>query len=383
MDRVGTAPGGRSALPAMLVDCDPPPALPQAEAAVTSPSALRVEWPREGETIRCRSGFAPVAGHVTVPEASPSDVGDLDLMIVIDLSGSTEYPSEADVDGDGKIGETQRALLAGMPDVTNTDPGDSILAAETLAATALLDRLPADRVRVGVVTFAGEIDPRTGRRHSKRQEDAWLEAPLTGERGLVRESLEDVRRRGCSGGTNMEAGIKLALRELAGFSGAQSQPRPDAKRVILFLTDGAPSLPFGLGNQTDPEDIEAVQGAARLAAAAGVTIKVYGLGPQAIDFPIACTEMARLTTGLYTPLKTPGDVVGSLGLPGIPVIRLHAVNLDGDVESQPGDFHVLEGGSFIGRVPALEGANRVWVTAFLGNQELDSVEVAFTMERPP
>ena len=57
----------------------------------------------------------------------------------------------------------------------------------------------------------------------------------------------------------MEAGVKLALRELAGLDGAQSRPRPSAKKVILFLTDGKPSLPFGLSNKEDPEDIEAVR----------------------------------------------------------------------------------------------------------------------------
>jgi hypothetical protein len=45
----------------------------------------------------------------------------------------------------------------------------------------------------------------------------------------------------------MQAGVKLALRELAALPG-RPRPRPHAKKVILFLTDGKPSLPFGLAN---------------------------------------------------------------------------------------------------------------------------------------
>jgi Mg-chelatase subunit ChlD len=319
--------------------------------------------------------MAPLAGIASADGQRPAN---FDVVVVIDISGSAKYPSGIDVDGDGVIGETQRGLLPGMPDVPNTDPEDSVLSAETQAAATLLQGLNPQRVRVGVVSFSGEIDPSTGRRRSPDQQDAWLELPLTSDYDRVRGALQAIVLRGPSGGTNMEAGIKLALRELAGLSGAQSQPRPGAKRVILFLTDGAPSLPFGLGNQTDPEDIEAVQGAARLANAAGVAINVYGLGPLAIDYPIACTEMARLTTGLYTPVRRPGDIVAMLsGVSFANVDDVVAVNLTLGEMSGPDDILLNPDGSFSGFVPVRPGLNRVRVSALASDGSRGSTEIEF------
>jgi hypothetical protein len=336
---------------------------------------ISIQSPKQAETIRGRTDMAPLAGVASADGERPAN---FDVIVVLDISGSAKYPSGIDVDGDGVIGETQRGLLPGMPDVANTDPEDSVLSAEAQAATSLLQGLNAARVRVGIVSFSGEIDPATGRRRSPNQADAWLDLPLTSDYDRVRAALQAVVLRGPSGGTNMEAGIKLALRELAGLSGAQSQPRPGAKRVILFLTDGAPSLPFGLGNQTDPEDIEAVQGAARLASAAGVTINVYGLGPLAIDYPIACTEMARLTTGLYTPVRRPGDIVAMLsGVSFANVDDVVAVNLTLGEMSGPDDILLNPDGSFSGFVPVRPGINRVRVSALASDGSRGSMEVEF------
>jgi Mg-chelatase subunit ChlD len=301
-----------------------------------------------------------------------------DVVLVIDISGSTAYPSGLDVDNDGVVGESQRALVRGMPDTKNTDPEDSVLAAEIAAAITLLDGLNSQRVRVGVVSFSGEIDPATGRRRSEAQQDAWLEAPLTEDYALVRQALQAILLRGPSGGTNMEAGVKLALRELAGLSGAQSQARPGAKKVVLFLTDGRPSLPFGMGNKDDREDYEAVQAAARVAHLGGVSINVYGLGPEAIDYPVACTEMAKLTNGLYTPVRRPGDIVAALsGVSFANVDDVVAVNLTIGEMSGPDDIQLNPDGSFSGFVPARKGRNRVRVSALASDGTRGSTEVEF------
>jgi hypothetical protein len=351
--------------------------LPGVAASAPEDAGVRVviQTPKPAETIRGRTDMAPLSGVATADGERPAN---FDVILVIDISGSAKYPSGIDVDGDGLIGETQRGLLPGMPDVPNTDPDDSVLSAEAQAASSLLQGLSATRVRVGIVSFSGEIDPATGRRRSPNQQDAWLDLPLTADYDRVRAALQAVVLRGPSGGTNMEAGIKLALRELAGLSGAQSEPRRGAKRVILFLTDGAPSLPFGLGNQTDPEDIEAVQGAARLASAAGVTINVYGLGPLAIDYPIACTEMARLTTGLYTPVRRPGDIVAMLsGVSFANVDDVVAVNLTLGEMSGPDDILLNPDGSFSGFVPVRPGINRVRVSALASDGTRGSTEIEF------
>jgi Mg-chelatase subunit ChlD len=345
--------------------------------AADEPGGVRVllDSPRPQEVVRSRIDMAPLAGSAAADGLRPAS---FDVVLVIDISGSTAYPSGLDVDNDGVVGESQRALVRGMPDTKNTDPEDSVLAAEIVAATTLLDGLNSQRVRVGVVSFSGEIDPATGRRRSEAQQDAWLEAPLTDDYGQVRQALQAILLRGPSGGTNMEAGVKLALRELAGLSGAQSQPRPDAKKVVLFLTDGRPSLPFGMGNKDDREDYEAVQAAARVAHLGGVSINVYGLGPEAIDYPVACTEMAKLTNGLYTPVRRPGDIVAALsGVSFANVDDVVAVNLTIGEMSGPDDIQLNPDGSFSGFVPARKGRNRVRVSALASDGTRGSTEVEF------
>jgi hypothetical protein len=337
----------------------------------SSPVRVVVETPRPGEVLRGRTDVAPIAGLASA-DGQPTK---FDVVIVVDVSGSTKYPSGIDVDGDGELGETRSSLLPGTPDVPNTDPDDSVLAAETQAATALVDGLDATRVRVGVVSFAGAIDPATGRRRSPDQADAWLEQALTENLEASRQALRAIHLRGASGGTNMEAGIKLALRELAGLSGAQSKPRPWAKKVILLLTDGKPSLPFGLGNKEDPEDIEAVQAAAQLARAAGVTINAYGLGPVAIDYPIAATEMARLTGGLYTPVRRPGDIVAMLsGVSFANIDDVAAVNLTTGDWAGRDDILLQPDGSFKGYVPVRQGRNRIRIAALASDGSRGSAE---------
>jgi Mg-chelatase subunit ChlD len=284
-------------------------ALLAAPAAAEDATAVRIEIrsPRPGETIQNKTDMAPLAGLAIAGERPTS----FDVVVVLDVSGSTEYPSGIDVDGDGVLGETQRSPISSQPDTPNTDPEDSVLGAEISAARALLDGLDSARVNVGVVSFSGEVDPVTQRRLG-RGDDALLEQALTPDYAAVRRSLEAVLLRGPNGGTNMQAGVKLALRELAGLPGAVSRPRPHAKKVILFLTDGKPSLPFGLANIEDKEDMLAAIDAAQLAKVAGVMMNVYGLGPSAIDYPVAATEMAKATGGLYTPVRRPGDIVALL-----------------------------------------------------------------------
>jgi Mg-chelatase subunit ChlD len=314
--------------------------------------------------------MAPLDGFAQAGER-PTE---FDVMLVVDVSGSTKHPSGIDVDGDGEIGEQRASLVAGLP-ARNTDPEDSILAAEVAAGRRLLGELDAERVRVGVVSFSGDVDPVTRRRRSPNQVDAILEQPLTRDHKRAEQALDAVLLRGPKGGTNMESGVKLALRELAGLSGAQSRPREGAKKVILFLTDGAPSLPFGLADQMDREDIEAVVAAARLAKAGGVSINVFGLGPRAIDYPKAATEMARVTGGLYTPVRRPGDIVSMLtGVSFANIDDVGAVNLTLGEMAEPDDILLQPDGSFRGFFPVHPGRNRIRVSALASDGSRGSTE---------
>ncbi len=343
---------------------------PRSRAQDATPVQIEIRSPRPGETIRNKTDMAPLAGLAIAGERPTS----FDVVVVIDVSGSTEYPSGIDVDGDGVLGETQRSPISSQPDTPNTDPEDSVLGAEIAAAKALLDGLDPKRVHVGVVSFSGEVDPVTQRRLG-RGDVALLVLALTPDYGAVRRALEAVLLRGPNGGTNMQAGVKLALRELAGLPGAVSRPRRQAKKVILFLTDGKPSLPFGLANIEDKEDMLAAIDAAQLAKVAGVMLNVYGLGPSAIDYPVAATEMARATGGLYTPVRRPGDIVALLsGVSFANVEDVVAVNLTLMEWAGPNDILLAPDGSFQGFVPVRAGKNRIRVSALASDGTRGSTE---------
>ncbi len=331
---------------------------------------IEIESPGPGEIVRSRVDMAPLVG-VAIAGSRPTE---FDLMVVIDVSGSTEYPSGLDIDDDGVLGRQQDPIVGAM--VKNSDPDDSILSAEVAGVLRMLEELDPERVRIGVVSFSGDVDPVSGRRLSVHQIDAQLEQALTGDYARVERALDVVRLRGPHGGTNMEAGIKIALRELVGLRGAQSEPRRGAKKVILFLTDGKPSLPFGRANIEDPEDIEAVVAAARLAKVAGVSINVFGLGPSATDFPVAATEMARVSGGLYTPVRRPGDIISLLsGVSFANVDDVVAVNLTLSEWAGPDDILLKPDGSFRGFVPVRPGRNRIRVSALASDGTRGSTEI--------
>ncbi len=330
-----------------------------------------VDSPARDEVVRGRTDLAPLSG-VAFAGDRPAH---FDLMLVIDVSGSTRYPSGIDVDGDGSLGRQKTALVS-ILDTVNTDPEDSILAAEITGAKRLLEQLDPERVRVGVVSFSGEIDPVSGRRRSVDQVDALLEHPLSSDYERVAVALDAVLFRGPHGGTNMEAGVKRALRELTGVEGGVSVPQPGSKKVILLMTDGKPSLPFGRADVEDPADVEAVVAAAQLSGSVGITINVYGLGPGAIDYPHAATEVARATSGLYTPVRRPGDIVSLLsGVSFANVEDVVAVNLTLSEWAGPDDILLRPDGSFRGFVPVRPGLNRIRVSALASDGTRGSTEL--------
>jgi hypothetical protein len=279
------------------------------------------------------------------------------------------------VDGDGEVGFDPRQELlppGSYPeDVKSTDPDDSIFFAEGQAARALVRSLDPKRVRLGLATFSGEVDS-TGHRRSASQQDAWLEVPLTHDFPVVQRAIEGVMARGPSGATNFAAGVRIAVTELSGLPGARSARRPGAQPVILFLTDGVPSLPIGKGDRTDPGDIEAAISAAKLAQVAGIRINTYALGPQALSYTQAVSEMARVTLGTFTPVQNPGDIVALLqGVSFASIEDVVVTNLTtGDFST---DVRLNPDGSFTGFVPVRVGRNQVRVTALASDGSRGSV----------
>ena len=348
-----------------------------ANTADQSTVEVRVESPRAGAKVENDVHLAPVRGFVS---AGDDPWRSFDVMIVLDVSYSTRNPSGIDIDGDGEIGfNPENELVAPgtyEEGTVCTDPEDTILAAEVHAARVLLDELDPEHTRVGVIAFSGISDPETGRRLRDDQQDAWVEVPLTRDFGEVSAALDRVAEEGPQHATNFAAAIRLSVAELVGLSGAQSESRSDAKHVVLFLTDGQPSFPYGRGSVSDPEDTEAAISAARFARSAGITINTYALGKHALSRPVAATEMARLTVGLYTPVRNPGDIVQFLqGISFANVDDVVITNLT--LREVSYDVSLAPDGSFSGFVPVRPGPNEIQVTALASDGGEGSVEVQF------
>lgn len=342
---------------------------------------ILIDSPAPGVRVESQVHQARISGNAVAEGDEPLLY---DVMLAIDVSASTRAASGVDVDGDGEVGANP--LLELLPptaysaDTLSSDPEDSVLHAEVAAARGLIERLDARRVRVGVISFAGEVDPMTGKRKRLDQQDAWVDAPLTADLAQIHRTLDAILARGARGATNFAAGVRLGIRELSALSGARSAPRPEAKKVILFLTDGAPTLPSGRGNQIDPGDSEAAVRAAQVAHRAGIIINTYALGQGALTYPQVVTEMARVSLGTYTPVQNPGDII--MLLQGVSFANVEDVvftNITtGDFST---DVRLNPDGSFQGYVPVREGPNRVRVIALASDGSRGAVEFDFVFKR--
>ena len=115
-------------------------------------------------------------------------------------------------------------------------------------------------------------------------EPAQTQLGLTNDYELVHRTLDRILARSARGLTHMAAGVDQATLELAGLHGALSEPDPTNQKVAVFLTDGLPSLPFAMDTLANTS---AALSAAKRAAAAGVRIFTFGVGPLALEFPLA------------------------------------------------------------------------------------------------
>jgi hypothetical protein len=273
-------------------------------------------------------------------------------MLIIDVSGSTREPSGVDIDGNGVVGQLvhERTGLLGRSVSGSSDPGDSILAAEVAAGHRLLARLDPATTRVGVVSFSGPDG----------KPAAHLDQPLTDDFEAVGAALRRILAGGSFGGTDMAAGIRLAVRELAGLQGHVSPRAPGGRKAGILLTDGFPTLPFGDGQARDHRDVEVAVAAAGVAARAGIAIHTFGLGEQAASAPEASMEIARSTGGRYTPIATPGDIVELIqrtSFSGVDILLLRNATT-----GQPAaNLTVTADGAFRGDVPLAPGSNRIAV----------------------
>jgi len=243
---------------------------------------------------------ALAAGACPVPDRRA--VGAQDVAIAIDTSRSTADASGSDVNANGRVG----AMVASR----ETDPGDSLLAAEIAAIRFLLDAAAGLDVRFSIVTFSGSYRPTPPRRlkHLVFDSEAVIRSELTHDLEVLRRVLHQVLARESDGYTNFAAGMKRSIQTL---TDGPAPARP-ARRRVLFISDSA--TPVGIGGDEDVDRLDPrMQDAAYAALDAGIAFNTFAIGHAArSDPPHALSRIAGATGGRFHQASDPADLACQL-----------------------------------------------------------------------
>lgn len=318
--------------------------------ASTAPEMLRVavDYPAAGAIV---DGSQPVflTGWAVPPgQQRPRR----DIAVVLDVSESTLESFER---GD----EVPRRPASDDEEVAL--PG-SVLEAEIAAARRLLRTLDSRHTRVSVVTFSGEppgrdVLPPRWREGLSYSAETWVS--LTDDWDAVDAALDAVAEAGAHGMTDMAAGVERATAELVGGPQSASDPDPTAHRIIVFMTDGIPTLPVpGDSWRNQAEVFRQVQ----RAASYGVRIHAFAVGQEALRGPFTVATMASETGGTFVPIRDPATLpekLPMLPLSGLEDVRVR--NLTSEQEALA--TQLRPDGSFDALVRLVPGHNRIEVSA--------------------
>jgi hypothetical protein len=334
-----------------------------AALAACAPGAARAEPP----PLRLDAPTQGTATHLPLVEVSGgagrgASAG-WDLALVLDLSESTLHPSGLDLDGDGPNGGPDPELVRSFVPVGFAGPSlqqrlaagfdfeDTILAAELEAASAFVARVTGPRLRTGLIGFS-----------DKAQVLAPLgSSPAALERALVelRTHLGEHLR-----GTHYAAAIEAAHRMLvpdAESDAATSQlgVAGAKQRAIVFLSDGAPSLPVYWGDGGRRPALEA----ARDAGLDGIHIFAFAFGEEGAAATKVLAEMAEWTEGRSRRVEHPETLVAELReLRLVDVARVEITNKTTGAAARA--VRLFPDGSFDGLVSLAEGDNVLRVEAY-------------------
>jgi hypothetical protein len=301
---------------------------------------VEIESPANG-AIFSDEPFTHVSGQLEAAFGA----GRVDAVVVIDTSASTS-----------RLAYREDRVLQRVRGRNRWKRPPSILAQELHSAWLLLDANPS-LSRLGIVSFAGSPE---GRRPDPALASR-TEVPITQRRELLKAGLQRIAQRGAAGRTDMAAGLDRAVAELTGRG--RSRPDRAAAKVVVFFTDGTPTLPHRSGSENE----RAVFEAAERAAAKGVRVFSFAIGPEALRQPKAAVEMARRTAGAYTPVRDPLDLTKAVK-EKFQLASLGQLSVrNATIQANAVDLRVNDDGSFGGRVPLRPGKNRILIRATAGN----------------
>jgi hypothetical protein len=329
--------GARRATPALCVAVAALAALPGGAGA----RAIWLEWrtPAEGERFAGPVGWTAVEGWAGV-----GDPVNHDVVLVIDVSGSTAIASGVDIDGDGSVGrynkrrENWRSFNARQ---LSSDPGDTVLAAELVASRRLVEVLDEGRTRIGIVSFS---------------DGASILAPLGSDRAKIESALRQLDQAFGSGATDMGRAIDRGAEALLAGRTPGAPPR---RMTLLVLSDGWPTAPV-----SEKMAAQAALDAAGQAAQSGIRIDAFGLGLESAggNQTDVYALIAARTGGRYRPLAKPALVIDEL--PKIDLADVAGVELRNATTGAAGRaVRRRPDGSFDGFVLLAPGENKIRVTA--------------------
>ena len=339
-------------------------------------AGILVSQPAADSEVVNEAGRVTVAGRVGFEERE--SIG-YEIVVVIDISGSTAQPSGIDVDADGILG----VPLGREPAIFSSDRGDSILAAEIQAVRLLLARMAKSLgpTRIALVSFSGEMVVGEGGGAYSKQPAVRVEVPLSADGQELSVGLDRIMQRGPAGGSNFFAAVERSLLELSGHWSAQSDARSDARKVIVLLTDGVPSPPPPGSAYADPASRARAVLATRGAEDAGVAIHIYALGGRADEFPRFVRTLLHGSAGSFTRVRDPGDTALFLGeLTFSELSEVSIQNLTAQANSE--DVRLTPDGHFQGSVPVTPGTNALRVTARTADGQERRREFRFRYVRP-
>ncbi len=152
---------------------------------------------------------------VSGAKGSKTDKAKLDILLIVDKSRSMRFPMNRDLDN----GESYPKLE------------DQRITKVANAANSLITALDAKKdildVNYSVVTFNGPTSSGRGKESDASVSLKWSESS-TGVASAITTPSPD-------GATNYQAAIRKAKTQL-------NQARPDAQKVVIFLTDGEPTV---------------------------------------------------------------------------------------------------------------------------------------------
>jgi hypothetical protein len=336
----------------------PPPAAFAAPATAEAQSLrITVEHPAAGARFADERP-ALVSGHALPPGvAGPRR----DVVVVIDVSESTLSPVAARPE-EGEDVAAPPPSYAPLGEPGSGAPAGSILKAEIVAVRTLLRSLDPRLTRVAIVTFSGEPGawgalppPHFEGLHP----DSRTWTGLTDDWAAVGRALDRVEAAGASGLTNIAAGLERAISELVGGPEAVGTPDPNAQRVVLFMTDGVPTLPVpGDAWRNQAELFKE----ARRAAAYGIRIHSFAVGNEALRGPFTVETLAAETGGSFTPVSDPStlpDRVPLVPLTGLERLSVHNATTGADALAA----NLRPDGTFDALVRLAAGTNRIEIEA--------------------